>query len=452
MQKTEQPIRVLHVFGKLNRGGAESRVMDLYHHMDRSKVQFDFLVHYKAGNEEKRSGKSLEELRPPEDLDEEVRALGGRIYVLPRFTGTNLWEYRKACREFFAAHHDFAAVEGHMTSMASVYLPIAKAAGVPVTIAHARSAGVDAGIRGLATRFFRKSLPKKCDLMMSCSKEASVAVFGKEAYESGRVLAIPNALDLHAFYFDPERRKAARENYAIPDKALVIGHVGRLDPVKNHSYIAKVGRALADRMAENNDTENAAPLYFLFAGKGTLQDVIRKEFETAGLAEHLIFTGQLSREDTAALYQAFDVFVFPSLYEGMPGTVIEAQAAGLPCVISDTITKEAMLTELVCALPLNQEAEWAGEVLRRVSSTGGGCVKQGDPEGRAEASREAARALAEAGYDVESAAVRMQEMYLGFASSSAEAGAASNAAKNSTGEHAGSQGAGRKAPVQNRAE
>ena len=170
MQKTEQPIRVLHVFGKLNRGGAESRVMDLYHHMDRSKVQFDFLVHYKAGNEGKRSGKSLEELRPPEDLDEEVRALGGRIYVLPRFTGTNLWEYRKACREFFAAHHDFAAVEGHMTSMASVYLPIAKAAGVPVTIAHARSAGVDAGIRGLATRFFRKSLPKKCDLMMSCSK------------------------------------------------------------------------------------------------------------------------------------------------------------------------------------------------------------------------------------------------------------------------------------------
>lgn len=309
MQKTEQPIRVLHVFGKLNRGGAESRVMDLYHHMDRSKVQFDFLVHYKAGNEEKRSGKSLEELRPPEDLDEEVRALGGRIYVLPRFTGTNLWEYRKACREFFAAHHDFAAVEGHMTSMASVYLPIAKAAGVPVTIAHARSAGVDAGIRGLATRFFRKSLPKKCDLMMSCSKEASVAVFGKEAYESGRVLAIPNALDLHAFYFDPERRKAARENYAIPDKALVIGHVGRLDPVKNHSYIAKVGRALADRMAENNDTEKAAPLYFLFAGKGTLQDAIRKEFETAGLAEHLIFTGQLSREDTAALYQAL-MFLF----------------------------------------------------------------------------------------------------------------------------------------------
>ncbi len=287
---------------------------------------------------------------------------------------------------------------------------------------------------------------------MSCSKEASVAVFGKEAYESGRVLAIPNALDLHAFYFDPERRKAARENYAIPDKALVIGHVGRLDPVKNHSYIAKVGKALADRMAENNDTENAAPLYFLFAGKGTLQDAIRKEFETAGLAEHLIFTGQLSREDTAALYQAFDVFVFPSLYEGMPGTVIEAQAAGLPCVISDTITKEAVLTELVCALPLNQEAEWAEEILRRVSSTGGGCVKQGDPEKRAEASREAASALAEAGYDVTSAAVRMQEMYLGFASSSAAAGAASDAAKNSTGEHAGSQGAGRKAPVQNRAE
>ena len=414
-QQEKEPIRILHVFGKLNRGGAESRVMDLYRHMDRSRVQFDFLVHYKASEEEKRSGKPLEALRPAEDLDEEVESLGGRIYVLPRFTGMNLGEYRRACRAFFAKHHEFAAVEGHMTSMASVYLPIAKEAGVPVTIAHARSAGVDAGIRGLATRMFRRSLPERCDRMMSCSREASLSVFGKKAVDEGRVMTVPNALELEHFYFDPKLREETRKKYGIPDDALVIGHVGRLDAVKNHTYLAKVGQELTSLWNRNGQQELSRKLYFLFAGKGSLAEEIRAAFEQAGLSEHLIMPGQLSREDTAAVYQAFDVFAFPSLYEGLPGTVIEAQAAGLPCVISDTITKEAVLTELVCTLPLNQPALWAEEIQRRVESTGDGCVKRGDPEGRKEASLAAARALDAAGYNVETAAVKMQELYLGFA-------------------------------------
>ncbi len=416
----KKPIRILHVFGKLNRGGAESRVMDLYRHIDREKVQFDFLVHYKASDAQKKSGKTLEELRPEEDLDEEVRSLGGRIYVLPRFTGMNLSEYRRACRDFFAAHHEFAAVEGHMTSMAAVYLPIAKAAGVPVTIAHARSAGVDAGIRGVATRIFRKSLPSRCDIMMSCSREASISVFGRKAYESGKVMSVPNALDLAAFYFNPELRARTRARYGIPEDALVIGHVGRFDPVKNHAYIAGVGRKLTDLLKEKASdpgmtAERSRGLYFLFAGKGALQDEVREQFREAGLAEHLILAGQLPREETAALYQAFDVFVFPSLYEGMPGTVIEAQASGLPCVIADTITDEAVLTDLVGRLPLDQEARWAEEVLRRISSTGAGCVRQGDDEGRKRASQMAAEALDKAGYNVETAAVKMQELYLGLA-------------------------------------
>lgn len=415
-----KPIRILHVFGKLNRGGAESRVMDLYRHIDREKVQFDFLVHYQAGDAQKKSGKALEELRPEEDLDEEVRLLGGRIYVLPRFTGWNLLEYRKACREFFTAHHEFAAVEGHMTSMASVYLPIAKAAGVPVTIAHARSAGVDAGIRGVATRIFRKSLSSKCDIMMSCSREASISVFGRSAYESGKVMNVPNALDLKAFFFDQELRAQTRRKYHIPENAVVLGHVGRFDPVKNHAYLAGVGAAAERLRAQNAEQQKetgmrkSAPLYFLFAGKGALQDEVREKFKEAGLGEHLVLTGQLPREETAALYQAFDVFVFPSLYEGMPGTVIEAQASGLPCVIADTITSEAVLTDLVCQLPLDQEERWAKEVLRRVSSTGAGCVRAGDEPGRRQASQMAARALDEAGYNVETAAVKMQELYLGL--------------------------------------
>jgi glycosyltransferase involved in cell wall biosynthesis len=427
--KMQEPVRILHVFGKLNRGGAESRVMDLYRHMDRDKVQFDFLVHYKMTGEDrerlrglkgeetaadvtgcggKLSSEVLYRLRPEEDLDEKVRSLGGRIYVLPRFTGGNFIEYKEACRDFFAVHHEFAAVEGHMTSMASVYLPIAKAAGVPVTIAHARSAGVDRGLRGVMTRVFRSSLSGRCDVMMSCSREASVSVFGRRAYESGRIMNVPNALELSSFAFDPAKRKAVRERYGIPEDALVIGHVGRLDPVKNHTYIAAVGRELEHLGGRKN-------VYYLFAGKGSLKDEIQKAFEKAGLGERLIFTGQLEREETAGIYQGFDVFVFPSLYEGLPGTVIEAQASGLPCVIADTITQEVDLTELVKRLPLGEEnaGKWAAEILHREES------RDADGRDRNEVRRRASeRAMAmlkEAGFDVTTAAVKMQRLYLGYA-------------------------------------
>ena len=396
-------IRILHVFGKLNRGGAESRVMDLYRHMDRTKVQFDFLVHY--------DGTDMSQ-RPKEDLDDEVLSLGGRIYVLPRFTGKNYGEYKKACRDFFAEHHDFAAVEGHMTSTASIYLPIAKAAGVPVTMAHARSAGVDGGLKGLATKLLRRSLSRRCDIMLSCSKVASIAVYGRKAYESGQVRFVPNALELRPFAYQEARRNAVRVMYGIPEDAIVIGHVGRLDPVKNHTYIASIGAALEQLQA--GDPGKKRKWYYLFAGKGALQEEIQRAFESAGIADHLIFTGQLPREQTAAIYQAFDVFVFPSLYEGLPGTVLEAQAAGLPCVIASTISDEVELTDLVKRLPIGEkDAEiWAKEILRRTTGSEPGCVKAGDRAGRKAASEKAQKALDEAGYNVETAAKKMQEFYL----------------------------------------
>ncbi len=424
-RRMQEPVRILHVFGRLNRGGAESRVMDLYRHIDRSRVQFDFLVHYQvtaedaariptllreaaeesaaertAGTSARLSSRMLYALRPREDLDEEVLAMGGRIYVLPRFTGTNLVSYRRACRELFAVHHDFSAVEGHMTSTAAVYLPIAKAAGVPVTIAHARSAGVDAGLKGAATRILRHSLAKRCDVMMSCSREASISVFGRRAYESGRIMNVPNALELSAFAYDPDLRRSVRERYGIPADALVIGHVGRLDPVKNHVYIAGIGKEL-------RRLQDRRQIVYLFAGKGPLQEEIRRSFAAAGLGGQLIFTGQLERRETAGIYQAFDVFVFPSLYEGLPGTVLEAQAAGLPCVIADTITPEVDRTELVRRLPLGEEnvRAWAAEVLRRTGA------EELDEAARRRASGDAIRALSEAGFEIGAAAERMQAFY-----------------------------------------
>ena len=150
---TGKPIRVLHVLGTTNLGGAESRIMELYRNMDREKVQFDFLVHTdKEGH-----------------YSAQIKELGGKIYNVPRFNVKNYQTYHNALASFFEKNHDYAAIQGHMTSTASIYLPIAKKAGIPVTIAHARSAGVDRGVKGLMTKLIRLPLKSHADYLFTCS-------------------------------------------------------------------------------------------------------------------------------------------------------------------------------------------------------------------------------------------------------------------------------------------
>ena len=158
-----EPIRILHVLGGLSLGGAESRIMDLYRQIDRQKIQFDFLVHSQA----------------KEHFDEEIEAMGGRIYRVPRFRVYNWFSYKRALKRFFKAHHAFRAVHGHMTSTAAIYLPIAKKAGVPIAIGHARSAGVSGGVKGILTKWMRRPLKRRADYCLACSKEAGEAVYGK---------------------------------------------------------------------------------------------------------------------------------------------------------------------------------------------------------------------------------------------------------------------------------
>ena len=167
-----EAVRILHVLGNTRLGGAESRIMDLYRHMDRDRVQFDFLVHTdKEGY-----------------FDKEIQSLGGRIFRIPRFRAYNYFSYKRAVRAFFREHHEFQVVQGHITSTAAIYLPEAKKAGVAITAAHARSAGVDQGLKGVLTRFLRRNLSKKTDVMFTCSELAGISVFGKKAVEQGKTI------------------------------------------------------------------------------------------------------------------------------------------------------------------------------------------------------------------------------------------------------------------------
>ncbi|MDE7404479.1 MAG: glycosyltransferase, partial [Lachnospiraceae bacterium] len=281
------PIRVLHVLGSTQLGGAESRIMDLYRHMDRNRVQFDFLVHTDQKGH----------------FDEEIEKLGGHIYRVPRFRLYNYFSYKRAVKEFFALHHDFKAVQGHITSTAAIYLPIAKRAGVPITIAHARSAGVDKGAKGKLTRWMRRDLSKKADFLFTCSRLAGISVFGEQAVKDGKTIFIPNAIDCPAFAYDEEKRKEMREKLEITDQ-YVIGHVGRFHYAKNHEYLLQVFATLCNaeklnqNLINNKNTDNTdlegekkRDYLLLLLGEGSGMEEAKRLAERLGIADRVWFLG-----------------------------------------------------------------------------------------------------------------------------------------------------------------
>lgn len=365
------PVRVLNVLGTTNLGGAESRVMELYRAMDKRKVQFDFLVHTDKEGQ----------------YDTEIKQLGGSIYHVPRFRVINILSYRKSLHRFFGDHKEFVAVQGHMTSTAAIYLPIAKKAGVSMTIAHARSAGVDRGLKGIATKILRSSLKYKTDFCFTCSAEAAEAVYGKNWIEAGQVWTIPNAIDVQRFVFQEKVRQQVRKELGF-DHEFVIGHVGRFGFMKNHSY-------LIDIFAQLCKIRDDAMLVLI--GDGELKQEIQEKVNQLGLIKRVRFLG--NRFDVERYYQAFDYFVFPSLFEGLPGSVAEAQASGLRCLVSDKVTKEVALTDLVTYKSIEEPAaSWASEVMRNSKKA---------------LVREDMRAvIAEKDFDVQKLAVKMEAFYI----------------------------------------
>ncbi len=362
-----QTVRVLHVLGRLNVGGAESRIMDLYRNIDRDRIQFDFVHHMT-----KRGA-----------YQEEIESLGGHVYCMPRFRLYNYFSYKKSWEKFFKEHQEIQIVQGHMTSTASIYLPIAKKYCNAYTIAHARNAGVSKGIKGYVTKLIRKRLADKCDSCFSCSDLASEAVFGKKNIE--KVKFIPNAIDVDKFSYDPNIRSLIRKDWGISETDLVLGHVGRFDEVKNHAYMIEILRECVKR-------NRSVKLFFV--GDGPLRDEIRLKADKLGLGGHVIFAG--IRKDVYNYYQAFDFFIFPSFYEGLPGTAIEAQASGLHGILSDRITRQAAVTDLIKFKSIDVPArEWADEIFNT------------DISGRRSRSDD----VRNAGFDIKEQAKKMSEFY-----------------------------------------
>lgn len=330
------PIRILHVLHALNCGGAENMIMNLYRNIDRDKIQFDFLVHT---NE-----KCF--------FDDEIEKLGGKIYRVPYYNMLNYSSYKKALNDFFKSHPEIAIVHGHLGSCAYIYLKVAKKYGCR-TIAHSHNSKPDKiNAKNTLYKLFSIKTRSVADYFIGCSIKAGQYRYGKKIVNSDRFTVLKNAIDTPKFAYDEKTRSEVRNEFNLTDN-YIIGHIGRFNTVKNHTFLIDI---LAELVKKDNR------VVAMLVGGGDLQPQIEEKVKKLNLRDNVIFTGV--RSDANRLLQAMDCFVFPSLYEGLPVTLIEAQAAGLPCIVSDVITKEVQITEQVKYLPLDDPKKWCDAIAK----------------------------------------------------------------------------------------
>ena len=369
-------VRVLHVVGSMDRGGAETLIMNLYRKMDREKIQFDFAVHSpKAG-----------------DYDDEIKGLGGKIYAMPRYNGVNHFSYRKAWERFFQSHPEYSIIHGHIRSTAAIYLRIARKYGF-ITIAHSHNT---ASRGSLLAKFVKMLLQypirNTADYLFACSGIAGRWLFGKKACQSRRFFILNNAIDSSKFVFSEETRRRKREELGVGQQ-FVVGHVGNFDRQKNHAF-------LLDIFSRVCQIDNACTLLLAGSGNNALQHDMEEKVRRMGLEGNVRFLGK--RTDIHELLNAFDIFLLPSHHEGLPLVTIEAQSNGLICLLSDAISKEAAITQNVEFISLNKTAEfWASRILSYRNN-----YERTDMQA----------AVRDAGYDINSIAQWLTEFYLSLES------------------------------------
>lgn len=361
-------IRVLHVFGRLDRGGAETMIMNLYRKINLEKVQFDFVIHTTDKCE----------------YSDEIESMGGRIYNFPTYKVYNHIHYVKKWKEFFEKKPEYKIIHGHMRSTASIYLFVAKKFGL-TTIAHSHSISSGIGISAIVKNFLQYPIRYIANYFFACSKSAGIWLFGKKTCKRDNFIILNNAIDTKKFKFNKEMRAKLREKYNIKNK-IVIGHVGRFVAAKNHTFLIDVFKEINKK---NKDT------LLMLVGDGELRESIEKKVSKLGLTNSVIFTGVIS--DIPGILQAFDIFIFPSLYEGLGLAVIEAQASGLPCIVADTIPKDAHITKGISVLSLNDSISvWGEEVLNYSNSNRNISLSP----------------IKSSGYDIESTSEFLQDFYL----------------------------------------
>ena len=364
-------IRVAQVMGYMDGGGVEQVVMNYYRHIDRSRVQFDFIVCEGSGMVPRA----------------EIEGLGGRVFTVSGYK--DLPRYMRTLEHVFLQER-WPIVHSHVNALSVFPLRAAKRAGVPVRIAHSHStAGRGETAKNAAKAVLKQFANVYPTHRMACSRYAGEWLFGKGAgFE-----ILYNAIDLPRFFFDAEARAKARADLGLVGGQTVIGHVGRFMPQKNHRFLIDAFALAAQRRPD---------LLLVLVGSGEAEALAESWAAERGVADRVVFLGQ--RGDVGRLYQAFDAFCLPSLYEGLGLVGVEAQAAGLPCFLSDRITREVDVTGTVRFLPIDDPSTWAG------------ALAEVEPGSRIDARREDFE-----DYDIDRAAERLAARYLELSRRAVEA-------------------------------
>lgn len=329
-------IRILQIVNDMHRAGLETMLMNYYRNIGRTKIQFDFLTH--------RPEKS--------DYDDEIIAMGGRMYYAPRLYPQNYSNYFKYMEKFFEEHQEYQIVHSHIDAMSYLPLRAAKKAGIPIRIAHSHNTSIDKDFKYILKQLFRSQITSVANYYCACGKEA-----GKFLFKEKEARIIPNAIEVDRFLFNEEMRNLKRKELAIKDE-FVLGHVGRLSYQKNHKF-------LLDIFSEVHKKDSNTVL--LLVGVGEKEQEIKEKVNTLGLDKVVRFLG--NRSDVNELYQAIDVFVMPSFFEGIPVTGVEAQFSKLPCIFSTKVPNEVAFTDRCKFLGLGESAESWAEIILSIDTT-----------------------------------------------------------------------------------
>lgn len=332
----QEPIRVLQIIGFVCGGGVEAVIMNYYRNIDRNKVQFDFII---DGYEKT-------------TLDNEISSLGGKVYKVEPYTKNpfkNIYQIYRIIKD-----NNYQIVHSNMNTLAVFSLFAAWLAGAKVRILHNHSTAVKSEkLRSAMKYILRPFAPIFANKYLACSKLAGEWMYGKKKMEEGKVKVLNNAINVDDFAYDVNLRMKLRQDLNIDENILVIGHVGRFMYQKNHDFLIDIFREIHKQ--KNNSL-------LLLIGDGSLREIIKAKVQNYGLKDCVKFLGL--RKDVKDLYNVMDVFVLPSWYEGLPVVSVEAQANGLPCFVSDKVSKECYLSSSMHFISLDKNADiWSKEIL-----------------------------------------------------------------------------------------
>ena len=364
----EEPIRVLCVVSTLGRGGAESMIMNLFRHLDRSKVVFDFVKHTKEIG----------------DFEDEIKTLGGQIYSAPRYKLYNHLSYVHWWSLFLAAHPEYQIIRGHFFTISTVFFRVAKKY-ERITVAHCHATKApDVAVQNRFKQWVHDrmvlSAEQFSDYCLACSEEAGKWMFRKKPF-----IVLNNAINAKSFQYKKEVAEEVRQTLNLGN-SFVIGTVGRFNLQKNPLGIVDIFYRIQLRRPDSK---------LIWVGDGPMRKDAEGKTRSLGLVDKVMFLGV--RSDVPRLLQAMDVFVFPSFYEGLGVALVEAQAAGVESFCSDVVPEEAGVTDLCHFLPLDDYGRWAEEICKIPAKRPHSDMKE---------------QIIKANYDIHTTAQWLQEFYL----------------------------------------